>query len=228
LSTPPTKSLLQHLRCHTLESRTANALRNLIEETAVNETFVTVVGNIATTPKGMKLENGDTVVDFRIASNERRRNGPGGDWGRGDSLFIRVTCWRRLAENVLASFDLGDPVIVRGRLYTDEYEWDGKSRAEMRLEAATVGPDLTRCTAQITRNRRKVAVAVGDGVEESIDADESTGPVPAGERSWPPDVAQVELDGAPNGSAAEHTDDDRPSDDQLDLLVAGAEAAVGA
>lgn len=194
------------------------------------ETFVTVVGNIATTPKGMKLKSGDTVLNFRIASNERRRNGPGGEWGPGDSLFLGVTCWRQLAENVLASFTVGDPVIVRGRLYTDEYKWDGEVRVETRLDAITVGADLARCTAQITRNRRRTEVVA----QGALETEESTSTAPVGERSWPSGDEAAEAAGAPNGFDVEPTDDDGPTDgdgptdDELQRLVAGAEAAVGA
>lgn len=177
---------------------------------------MTVVGNIATTPKGFKLKNGDIGLHFRVASNERRRNGPGGGWGPGSSLFLRVTCWRQLAENVLASFDLGDPVIVRGRLYTDEFEWDGKRQTEIRLEAVTVGADVGRCTAQITRNRRR-PVAVAEG---AVGTEEPTTPAPAGAPSSLPAVESTEAAGAPSGSAAETTDGDGPSDDELQRLVA--------
>jgi single-strand DNA-binding protein len=200
----------------------------------VFETIMTVVGNIVTPLKAHKLENGDTVLNFRVAGNERRRNGPGGQWGPGDSLYLRVTCWRQLSENVLASLSVGDPVVVHGRLYTDEYKWEGETRTETRLEAIAVGPDLTRCTTEITRTRRKAAAVAEEGESaaetvsgETVERDESVTARPAGDQSWPLDLESAEPTGAASGPAAEHADDDRPSDDELDRLVAGAEAAVG-
>src|SRR3954454_23615097 len=111
------------------------------------DTQVTVVGNVATAVKGWALPNGDVVAKFRIASTARWRSQAGGEWVDGSSLFVQVTCWRQLAENVIASLGVGDPVVVRGRLYTDEFEWEGKRQTATRLEAHAVGPDLSRCKA---------------------------------------------------------------------------------
>jgi single-strand DNA-binding protein len=144
------------------------------------ETQVTVVGNVATTVKVWPLAGGQIVAKFRIASNERRRPpSAGGEWVTGDSLFVQVTCWRQLATNVLSSLSVGDPIIVRGRLYTDEFEIEGKRHTEMRLEARSVGPDLSRCTAAVTRLRRAVPAApapdAGEPEEPSDDQRERLG-----------------------------------------------------
>ena len=47
------------------------------------------------------------MVNFRIASTERFK-GEGG-WQDGDTLFMTVTAWRGLAENVAESASKGDP-----------------------------------------------------------------------------------------------------------------------
>jgi single-strand DNA-binding protein len=65
----------------------------------------------------------------------------------------------------VVSLNVGDPVVVRGRLYTDEFEWEGKRRTETRLEARAVGPDLSRCTAAVTRVRRAVPAVPEQGGE---------------------------------------------------------------
>ncbi|WP_214407859.1 single-stranded DNA-binding protein [Pseudonocardia lacus] len=117
------------------------------------ETQVTVVGNVATAVKHRKLPNGDTVAKFRVASTPRWR-GQAGEWSDGRPLFVSITCWRQLADNVVDSIGVGDPVVVRGRLYTDDYEYEGKRRSDIRMEAQAVGPDLSRCRAVLTRNRR--------------------------------------------------------------------------
>jgi single-strand DNA-binding protein len=188
------------------------------------ETQVTVVGNMATAVKSRRLPSGDLVATFRIASNERRRAAAGGDeWIQGDSLFVQVTCWRRLAENVLESLGVGDPVLVRGRLYTDDYELDGKRRQETKLEAYAVGPDLTRCKAAVTRVRR------GDGPAGRAAAAEGAGPAPSGaERvagAWSTtDEGRAVAAGAGAGVGGV----EGPSDDRRERLGAPVEAAVGA
>ena len=101
------------------------------------------------------LPDGTTLVTFRVASNERRFNRDTGAWGDGDSLYLSVTCWRQLAENVLRTFSVGDPIIVRGRLFTRSYEdKEGQQKSVTELEGLTVGPDLSRAVAKITRLHR--------------------------------------------------------------------------
>lgn len=121
----------------------------------MNETLITVVGNLVEEPKlRLTAENAVPVANFRIASTERRRNRDTGEWHDADSLFLNVTCWRRLAENVAQSLHRGDPVVVRGRLYTRPYEHNGQKRSSYDVEASSVAADLSRGTASFTRDGR--------------------------------------------------------------------------
>jgi single-strand DNA-binding protein len=192
-----------------------------IEEADMYETQVTVVGNVATPVKAWKVPSGDTVASFRIASTSRYKRGPDAEWADGDALFVSVTCWRQLADNVLGSIGVGDPVVVRGRLYTDEYEWEGRRRFEIKMEGHTVGPDLSRCRARITRTRRSATEPAAAVVGERSDVAEHAGaqaarPSPEGGRA----VAA--------GAGRDQGGSERPSDDQRERLGAPVEAAVGA
>jgi single-strand DNA-binding protein len=121
----------------------------------VFETHLTVIGTLITEVHRRRLTDDTTVVNFRVASNERRFNRATESWTDGDSLYVSVTCWRQLAENVHHTFNLGDPIIVRGRLHTRNYEdKEGRRQSVIELEGLAVGPDLTRSTARITRLRR--------------------------------------------------------------------------
>ena len=80
----------------------------------------------------------------------------------GDRLYVSVTCWRRLAENTIASLVKGDPVVVTGRLYTRNYEQEGNKRSVVQMDAHAVAADLSHCTAAITRTRSGQPGA-GDG-----------------------------------------------------------------
>lgn len=121
---------------------------------AMNETMVTVIGNVITEVKRRRTGDGEGPVGFRIATNERRFDKATQQWVDGDRLYLSVTCWRRLAEGALLSLSKGDPVIVQGRLYTRHYELDGQKRSVTELEAWAVGPDLARCSAIPKRPRR--------------------------------------------------------------------------
>jgi len=133
------------------------------------ETHMTVVGTLITPLNRRRLADGTCVVSFRVASNARRYDRASDDWVDGDRVYLSVTCWRRLAENVHASFVTGDPIVVHGRIYTRSYDKDGQRHSVTEMEALAVGPDLTRCTASVTRTKRATVTA-------SID-DESNGKV---------------------------------------------------
>lgn len=120
----------------------------------MNETMVTVIGNVITDVKRRRTGDGDGPVGFRVATNERRFDKTTEQWVDGDRLYLSVTCWRRLADGVLLSLSKGDPVIVQGRLYTRHYELDGQKRSVTELDAWAVGPDLARCSAVPKRPRR--------------------------------------------------------------------------
>jgi single-strand DNA-binding protein len=190
-----------------------------IEEADMFETQVTVVGNVATAVKGRKLPSGDAVAKFRVANTARRR-GPSGEWVDGDTLFVSVTCWRQLAENVIDSIGVGDPVMVRGRLYTDDYEWEGKRRTEIKMEAYAVAPDLNRCRVVLTRTRRSGAAPEAAGVGERLGQDG----VHAGDAVGPPSEGGRAV--VPGGSG-EPGATQEPSDDPRERLGAPVEAGVG-
>lgn len=120
------------------------------------ETHITITGSVITNVVRRCLPDGTTLVNFRVASNERRYNKDTGAWANADSLYMSVTCWRQLAENVLRTFSVGDPIIVRGRLFTRSFEdKEGRQRSVTELEGLAVGPDLTRSIAKVTRLNRE-------------------------------------------------------------------------
>jgi single-strand DNA-binding protein len=121
----------------------------------MNDTYVTVVGNLVTQPELRRLEsNGATLVNFRIGSTARRYDKDSGGWIDGNTLFVNVHCWRGLADNVSRSLYKGDPVVVTGRLYSREYQAeDGGRRMAYDLEATAIGHNLARGTSTFRRIR---------------------------------------------------------------------------
>lgn len=164
-----------------------------------NETVTTIVGNIASTVGKRTLADGTVVASFRLASNERRWNRAEGAWSDGDRLFLTVTCWRELGENVVRSFVSGDPVVVFGRLRTHRYERDGAPSARIEMEAIAVGPDLNRCSAVITRVVRSAAPG---SVRYSGPDSASGGPDSASGTARDPVAAQAEAAEAEVSAAA--------------------------
>ena len=142
----------------------------------MNDTTVTVVGNLVDDPRIRTTDSGVDVAGFRVASTSRRYDRDGGRWVDSASLFLSVTCWRALAGNAVASLRKGDPVVVTGRLSTRTYEKDGQVRSVCELEASALGPDLARGTAVFRRTPRGTgasepgtsdATSAGDGAPAS-------------------------------------------------------------
>lgn len=136
----------------------------------LNQTSVTIVGRLASTPNHRLTMNDVDVTHFRLASNERRFDRQAEQWVNGDQLFIDVTCWRRLAFNVNSCLAKGDPVVVTGRLYTYEYEVEGKRRSSIRMEATAVGPDLSWITAAVRRRQQRAEAGAAAEVDAAADA----------------------------------------------------------
>jgi len=146
----------------------------------VFETNLVIVGNVLTAPEWRRTAKGTLVTHFRVASTARRLDRESGRWIDGDSLRVRVTCWRRLAEGVGASIALGDPVVVVGRLFTRDWtDADGNARTSYEMEAMAVGHDLARGKAKFFRNRPTgVDATAGESEADGFVRGEAAEPVP--------------------------------------------------
>jgi single-strand DNA-binding protein len=116
----------------------------------MNDTLVTVVGNVVDSPRRVSLQNG-AVTNFRMASTSRRYDAGRQEFVDGGTFWVDVECWNVLSGNVSASVSKGDPVIVHGALRTDSWESENGRRSTPRIRAFAVGPDLGRGTALFKR-----------------------------------------------------------------------------
>jgi single-strand DNA-binding protein len=139
-------------------------------ESGMFDTVIAVVGNALTMPEWRRTERTNALVaNFKIASTSRRYDRTNNRWIDGDSLRLRVTCWRRLAEGVVASIKVGDPVVVTGRLYTREWSTEsGERRTMYELEAIAVGHDLSRGLAMFKRGRANPATSEVDDADADL------------------------------------------------------------
>jgi single-strand DNA-binding protein len=139
----------------------------------MNDTMMTIVGNVVDQPRTRETKNGHKVTNFRVASTSRRYDREQERYIDNATLFVNVTCWRAMAENVDQSVRKGQPVIVTGRYYTREYTVNEQVRTSYELEANAIGHDLSRGTSKfdkIYRSAPTVTVALD---EQGIPADES-------------------------------------------------------
>ncbi|MBM7167171.1 single-stranded DNA-binding protein [Streptomyces sp. G44] len=116
----------------------------------MNETMVTVVGNVATTPVYRELPSGP-VARFRLAVTARYFDAVKNTWNDGHTNFFTVWARRALGSNVQGSLAVGEPVIVQGRLKVRDEERGGQHWTSADIDAQTIGHDLSRGTAAFRR-----------------------------------------------------------------------------
>jgi single-strand DNA-binding protein len=121
----------------------------------MNETVITVVGNLTGDPELRFTPTGTAMCRFTIASTPRTYDKASGEWRDGEALFLPVTAWRDLAENIAGSLGKAARVIVTGRLRLSRWETpEGEKRSMMQLDADECGPSLRWATATINRLSR--------------------------------------------------------------------------
>ncbi len=127
-------------------------------------TEITVTGNLVGPP--MKRRVGESsVVAFRIASTGRRFDRVSGGWVDGATLFMDVDCWGELGGNVIRSVAKGDPVVVHGHVFTEEWDSEGGRRQRNKIRAGAVGLNLSRGHCDFHRTLRQGPVEAPAGAE---------------------------------------------------------------
>jgi single-strand DNA-binding protein len=151
----------------------------------VNETVVTVAGNVAAEPRSRVIANGARVASFRLAATERRYDKAIGEWRDGDTVYYTVTCWRRMAENVASSVRKGQPMVVSGRLRVSTYEdKEGVLRTSVDIDARALGHDLAWGTSEFTKasggassEERQAVAQLANELDEDVPFDAVTGEI---------------------------------------------------
>jgi len=148
------------------------------------EVNVTIVGNLAADPELRYTQGGVAVTSLRVGSTPRTFNRQTSQWEDGETVWVRCTAWRELAENIANSLHKGARVVVTGRLKAPSaYQAaNGEARASLELEIEDIGASLLRATAVVT-NRAREAGAVGGR------SDNPWGDAPAARTSAPSDDA---------------------------------------
>jgi single-strand DNA-binding protein len=108
----------------------------------VNETPITLAGNLCADPELSFTANGTQVANLRLAVTPRVRSGDGG-WEDGPTSFYRVSCWGQLAAHATETLAKGARVVVTGRLRIRQYETeDGRKGQTAEVTADDLGPSL--------------------------------------------------------------------------------------
>ncbi|MFO7741288.1 MAG: single-stranded DNA-binding protein [Anaerolineae bacterium] len=105
---------------------------------------LTIVGNLGRDPEMRYTSDGTPVTNFSVATNRRWTNADGSQGE--ETVWFRVTVWRRMAEVCNEYLEKGRQVLVEGRLTPDPQTggprvWtdrNGNPRASFEVTAQTV------------------------------------------------------------------------------------------
>jgi len=117
----------------------------------MNETYVTVSGNVVGDPVARLTKADVPFVTFRVASNVRRVNFKTGEYIDAGTNFVNVTAFRALGINLANSLNKGEPVIVYGRMRINQWVNGEKSGTTVEIDAYNVGHDLTWGQTKFTK-----------------------------------------------------------------------------
>jgi single-strand DNA-binding protein len=132
-----------------------------------NDNTMTFHGRVGTK---VELREGSVPwVLFRVASTPSYFDAATRTWRDLETIWISVKAWRSLAQNVAESLEVGDPVVVIGKVRTEKWTTqDGKPRESTVLEANLIGHDLTWGVTKLQRVDRQQPVAKNDGTVAAL------------------------------------------------------------
>ena len=98
---------------------------------------VMIVGNLVKDPELRYTSTGVPVVNFKIASNKRFKDGLGNH--KEDVCYIGIVAWQRLAESCSLFLKKGSAVLIEGELRSRLKENDdGTKRSFVEIKALQV------------------------------------------------------------------------------------------
>jgi single-strand DNA-binding protein len=142
---------------------------------SAGDTTLTITGNLTADPELRFTDTGTAVAAFTVAASRRVYDQATGQWQDGDTLYLRCSAWRNLADHTAESLTKGMRVIVTGRLKQRQYETtEGDKRTVYEIDVDDVGPSLKWATAKIAKTSRGQVphpAGSGDPWQDSTPAD---------------------------------------------------------
>lgn len=177
----------------------------------MNEIQVTLRGNVATEPRHVRFDDGNTLTSFRLASTVRRYDRDRQEWVDRGTTYVNVTCRRAMATNAAASVHKGHPLVVTGKLTERFWSANGRTGQTLEIQADGLGHDLSYGTSQFARIVRaeRIAAPVDVSDLEVVDDSEADDGLDRGD-----------VDGCEVVDGTEMMDDGRAAS-RLDLTTAG-------
>ena len=100
--------------------------------------FVRLEGNLTHDPIFRTTGSGTAVINFRMATNDRRKNKSTGTF-ENIATYHNCTAWANQAEFIRDNFKLGDGIKVIGSIQHSEFEQNGVRRVTTTINVDEVG-----------------------------------------------------------------------------------------
>lgn len=97
----------------------------------MNINIVTIGGNLTRDPELKHFESGSAFCDFGIANNRKYKTKDGDV--KEEVSFIGLVAYGKVAENIAKYFVKGSPILIEGRIKTDQWEEEGKKRSKTKV-----------------------------------------------------------------------------------------------
>jgi single-strand DNA-binding protein len=124
----------------------------------MNETRITVHGNVVSDPVQRTGRTGSIFTTFRVAQTPYRR-GADGRYYDGETSYYSVITFNALAANAAVSLHKGQPIVVEGSVSVKQYVGtDGQPRTSAEIDADHLGHDLSWGRATFERVSRAAAL----------------------------------------------------------------------
>jgi single-strand DNA-binding protein len=129
----------------------------------INEAHISLSGYVATQPYVKSTRTGVPALSMRVAWTPRRMDRVTGEWVDMSTNFLTVYAYRKLAENAATCLRKGDPIVVRGRVTTRDFEdKNGHPRTALEVDAISFGHDLTRGVSTFQRVRPQTGLTANE------------------------------------------------------------------
>lgn len=123
---------------------------------------ISITGTLGKDPEGKTSNAGKPFARFSLAWSESSKDQQG-SWQDGPTQWVQVTCFGRVAQNLVASLHKGDRVNVTGRIKPESWSSQQGEQTVLALTADSVSPDLTFASVQVQKNPKGGQAGFGGG-----------------------------------------------------------------
>ncbi len=171
-----------------------------------NDAHFSVVGFVATQPRGGYTKAGSRSVSMRVGWTPRSFDRATGEWGDQPSSFITVQCYKKVAEHAAVCLRRGDPIVVRGTLRVREFvDQNGLRRSSVEVIADSIGHDLSRGITVFSKAPAQVEQTAYEH-EQAMAAEAGRNPLPGDRDAGESAVRQEQGAGRDGDEGAEPAD----------------------